>query len=166
MTQEFINRLFAAMMGKHKHEYNYLYNGGPGRICKICGDVYWTQWSPSLDGESTKEVRDWFVKEMPEEWEKYQVDICVSLLSPNDKYFNTLCLNTILSITSLAQYIVDNYKEMFYEECSKCKGQKIEVDNRYTKGYREVNCIDCNGTGKIIIPRYAEVVRVIEEGKE
>ena len=124
MTQEFINRLFAEMMGKHYH-IPVVYPDGKVSIykCSIprC-DFYkhqsldplsYTQFYASLNGEITKEVRDWFAKEMPEEWESYLQGIAISPAPQrnNDTFF-TETYDRQSSITNLAQYIVDNYKEM------------------------------------------------------
>jgi len=113
------------------------------------------RWSPSIAGEATKEVRDWFAKEMPEEWEKYCdwiVNYKVDFLTY--RYKKAEVLNAQLSIANLAQYIVDNYKEMFYEVCQ-ADGNADEICPKCPN----FNNWDC--TGKTIIPRYAEVVEII-----
>jgi len=159
MTQEFINRLLAAVMGKKtpdlcKSETIKTYSDD-FKVHVLSID---TTWSPSSDGEATKEVRDWFAKEMPEEWEKF-------LHCMMDKHFKASTfqpghmsemLAYQLSITHLAQYIVDNYKEMFYEECP-----------NLDKPVCTMNCdgIQCHGTGKIVKPRFAEAVKIIERYK-
>ena len=82
--------------------------------CKHCGQYFTDQWSPSIDGEATKEVRDWFAKEMPEEWEEYlkHTDHTTAYGFKGGIIRFTTSLNAQLSITNLAQFIVENYKEM------------------------------------------------------
>ncbi|MFA5307758.1 MAG: hypothetical protein WC365_09975 [Candidatus Babeliales bacterium] len=136
MTQEFINRLFAAMMGKKKVFF------------PVNEDLLPYHWSPSSEGETTKEVRDFMKGEFPKEWKRYlektQYDVKVY-----PKIFNAQ-----LSITNLAQFIMDNYKEMFYETCN-------------AEGDAEIICPACPNfnnwdcDGKIIIPRFAEAVEII-----
>jgi len=115
MTQEFINRLFAAMLGKCEHKH---FGWSPTEnkwMCSACNayfDVLPLVWSPSLDGEITKEVRDWFAKEMPEWWEKYLKYVGEAFRFQNFSNNETGVLDAQLSITNLAQYIVDNYQEM------------------------------------------------------
>jgi len=113
MTQEFIKRLIAAMMGKKtpdlcKSETIKTYSDD-FKVHVLSID---TTWSPSLDGEATKEVRDWFAKEMPEEWEKYLKYVGEAFRFQNFSNNETGVLDAQLSITNLAQYIVDNYQEM------------------------------------------------------
>jgi len=158
MTQEFIDRLFAAVIGKKTDAW--------GRVWHSVAHT-WLYYPASKDGEATKEVRDWFAKEMPEWWEKYLDDMTRQYYWEDVTGISLLVklLNAQLSITNLAQFIVDNYKEMFYEECP---------DADYGDwGYcctdaREDCPIDngCRGTGKIIKPQFAEAVRVIEEGEK
>jgi hypothetical protein len=178
MTQEFINRFFGAMMGKCWHKPTW------GKVvCPICGghslrnwfyvpdkDNPWqyrldsyVNWSPSLDGEATKEVRDWFTKELPEQWEKYCdwiVNYKVDFLTY--RYKKAEVLNAQLSITNLAQYIVDNYKEMFFDECTLCSGAGKISENAIRWGVSEIDCPMCLSTGYIVKPEFAEAVRVIQ----
>ncbi len=156
MTQEFINRMFAVMLGKCWHEWEHVV--GQVYKCSVCkriaGPEYRTlslpTWSPSLDGEVTKEVRDWFTKEMPEEWEKYIFVIF-------DRYnYAVEIFNAQLSITNLAQFIMDNYREMFYEKCK----------SSYAKDFPDCQKV-CNilcDESLIVKPQYAEAVRIIEGG--
>ncbi len=141
MNDEDINKLFSAMMGKQEEEIK--------PFCPNCGNVRTYYFSPSIDGEATKEVRDWMTKEMPEEWELYLSKIEYEqggIGGLNDDTLSIRILNAQLSITNLAQYIVKN-QEMFYEECDYC-----------TKFGRLKH--------KIIKPQFAEAVRVIEEEKK
>jgi hypothetical protein len=171
MTQEY-DRLFAAILGKGKWDE---------ARCRICGwPLKQTMiegctadscsqrpvpvrradtlvWSPSLDGEITKEVRDWFAKEMPEWWTDY-CDECFVLFR-YDKRQAFESVNTLLSITNLAQYILDNYKEMFFEECP-----DGFLDDEGYCDCKHSPRRSCTVTGLIVKPQFAEAVRVIEEG--
>ncbi len=192
MTQEFINRLFAAVMGKCEHRWYYYATTGNyecakcgqiSRVCRLPADPYC--WSPSSDSEAKKEVRDWFTKQMPGWWAKYIREIWGT--QTGDEIYK---LNKMLSITNLAQYIVDN-PEMFYEECPECQDGHVPVGEYQHYGLvsREMamdagnidlmgsltpcgteiewgQCQRCNGTGKIVKPQFAEAVRVIEQMKE
>ena len=174
MTQEFIDRLFAAVMGKCIHSGTDPHHYSGMFVCAKCGKPYNKQldiWSPSLNGEATKEVRDWFAKEMPEEWKDYVysnmtgpvVQVISGHLKPEEIKPDYFRLNRTLSITNLAQYIVENYKEMFMEECKDCYGSGgVSPD----EGMSIFPCPVCNGTGLIVKPQFAEAVKVIEEGKE
>jgi len=107
MTQEFINRLFGAMMGKQEEEIK--------PFCPNCGNVRTYYFSPSLDGEATKEVRDWMAREMPDVWELYLSKTEYEqggISGRTDDTLSSRILNAQLSIANLAQYIVENYKEM------------------------------------------------------
>ncbi len=153
MTQEFINRLFAAVMGKCIHSGTDPHHYSGMFVCAKCGKPYNKQldiWFPSLDGEATKEVRDWFAKEMPEEWESYLQGIAISPNPQrnNDTFF-TETYDRQSSISNLAQYIVDNYKSMFFEELQKTDGTATIRHNVKTL---------------IVKPQFAEAVKVIEEG--
>jgi hypothetical protein len=181
MTQEFIDRLFAAVIGKKTDAW--------GRVWHSVAHT-WLYYPASKDGEATKEVRDWFAKEMPEWWEKYLDDMTRQYYWEDVTGISLLVklLNAQLSITNLAQFIVDNYKEMFYEECPKCDGTRRMwivihppllppgyglaeggvINNKVEFDRKEIDCTVCNGTGKIVKPQFAEAVKVIEEeeGKE
>jgi hypothetical protein len=157
------DKFIAALMGKCLHTFDTDY---AEEKCKNCGETYYyaDKFSTSLDGEITKEVRDRMAKEMPEWWEKYLIHI-TSETGKNELYkgnnFATLTLDKQLSIINLVQYIVDNYKEMFMEECPECfgKGGWHRPDD-----YGDM-CFECNGTGKIPISRFAAAVKMIKEEK-
>lgn len=152
--KDFQVQLFAAVMEKTVYPTRFVID--ENGAARPTGHT----WSPSLDGEATKEVRDWFAKEMPEEWEKYLQGIAISPAPQrnNDTFF-TETYDRQSSITNLAQYIVE-HPEMFYEECPK------RTKNDVIDCYYDTNCdfmMNCNGTGKRIKPRFAEAVRVIED---
>jgi hypothetical protein len=185
MTQEFIDRLFAEILGKEMitsvpSGYTDEYSGM--NIVKL------VEWSPSIDSEATKEVRDFMQEKLLEWWGKYLNWIARGI--HYDDYTSGNILNAQLSISNLAQYIVDN-PEMFYEECPKCQDGHVPVGEYQHYGLvsREMamdagnidlmgsltpcgteiewgQCQRCNGTGKIVKPQFSEAVRVIEEMKE
>lgn len=153
MTPEFINRLFAAMMGKCVHNE---YNWNPLQYyfeCVDCGYVSETNahWSPSSDGEITKEVRDMMQKELPEWWEKYLEE------GYNRSEYFVECLKWTLSISNLARYIVENYKGMFSFKCYRyapnCGGTF-----RCSAGLKFPECEN----GLIVKDEWVEAVKVIE----
>ena len=107
--KEFQDRLIAAMMGKKVLSYREIIDG---ESMLVVDDH--EAWSPSLDGEATKEVRDWFAKEMLGWWERYLDDMTRQYYWEDVTGISLLVklLNAQLSITNLAQYIVEHYKEM------------------------------------------------------
>jgi hypothetical protein len=170
MTQEFIDRLFAAVMGKcwHEPDFDDVYKEDfEQKHCRHCKEYYYSNWSPSINGEATKEVRDWFAKEMPEEWESYLQGIAISPAPQrnNDTFF-TETYDRQSSITNLAQHIIEHYKEMFFEECPECYGQGSIDLGHIPEAMTTMHCDNCNGTGLIVKPEFAAVVKVIEEMKE
>jgi hypothetical protein len=157
MDEKTITKILAAMMGKCTDKKGFKFDYYENKwVCLSCNKKF-TQlpkpWSPSLDGEATKEVRDWFAKEMPEEWEKYLEE------GYDQSQYFTRCFKWTLSITNLAHYIVDNYEEMFYEECKACYGGVPASPT-------DEICGMCHGTGKIIKPQFVEAVKIIEGEKK
>jgi len=144
MTQEFIDRLFAAMMNIDNMEYQHPFA------------KYF--WSPSLDGEATKEVRDWFERELPGWFDEFATPIFY-------EWIPIEAIKRSLSISNLAQFIIDNCKAMFYEECECC------FDARSTKAVKFIvlpdkHCSICNGAGKIVKSQFAEAVEMLKGWKD
>ncbi len=165
MTEEFINRLFAALVGKERHVEAHKISPDGESVPAI-----W-DWTPSSDGEITKEVRDFMKKELPEEWEKYLgyvFDKVSDILPKSDSYaidiawLETKTLTAQLSITNLAKFIVDNWKGMFMEECPEAQQCTMERCK-----YPDISC-EGNGITRVIVKKGMEkVVKLIEkEGKE
>jgi hypothetical protein len=151
------DKVFSLMMGKHKHEHRKLYNGGPGSICKICNDVYFTQWSPSHDGKLiSHEVMDFMAEKFPEAWDDY---LNSQYQKSNDNPSMTNVLNAQLSISNLYDYIVDN-QEIFWEECP-----NVEIGKMLAPKDDHSQCVKCKGTGKFIKKEFEKVVEYLEENK-
>jgi hypothetical protein len=163
MTPGQIERLFAALMGKCQHVFN-----GTSLKCEKCGAEYFKEerFNPSPDGEHIDwPVMKFMAEKLPDAWEGYLEHIDRDILDgPYPQYADML--NLQLSITNLTQYIMDNYKAMFFEECPKCRGTKQQVYACRFSMCTLVTCEDCNGTGKVVKREFAEVVKVIEEMKE
>lgn len=113
MTQEFITRLFGAMMNIKKTHLVPEY------------------WSPSSDGEISFEVRKWFEKNEPEVWEDY-LDSFYSTVG----YYEWLGIdgttsvnifNAQLSIDNFYNYLIEHFGEWGYKDgiCKYPEAEKI-----------------------------------------
>ena len=175
LTQEQATKLITAMMGKCWHEWNET-TRVPSSVqiwkCVKCGALTEPQnrkenynpnnnfWSPcDSQGRMIYEIIDFMAKELPEVWNKYLWDVWDVLNEGRGFLLYQEALSAQLSLTNLAQYIKDNYKKMFYEECycNHCKRGGIQY--HYTHP-----CEICGGVGGLKVnPKFEKVVKLLKE---
>lgn len=151
--------LMAALIGECRHEsdiQDYYDDLKMVPRCTKCHAYFTDQWSASIDGEMTKEVRDWLAKEMPEVWEIYLN--CMNDDIDLEGYYFASILNYQLSISNFCTWLRENYKEFMFEKCKHIAGLA-----NWNLAKRD--CPVCNGTGLTPIKKYVNVIKIIEEEK-
>ena len=151
----------------------------PEYQCSVCHEIIKTDeklpvrkcskgFSPSINGETTQEVRMWFQKELPGVWEKYIHAISISdELFDKEAYPHTVAVNFVLSIDKFTQWILDHYREFMYEECPNADKHMYPVGDKQmiqTIGVQSVYC-DCRN-GQRPVPRFNKARGIIEEEEE
>jgi predicted nucleic-acid-binding Zn-ribbon protein len=135
MTQEFITRLFGAMMNIKKTHLVPEY------------------WSPSSDGEISYEVRKWFENNEPTTLTHYLY------WCGNNSFSRTRTaiggLNYILDIQNFYRYLTEHFEEWGYTECPDCNGTGLW----YRGGDKEF-CVSCDGSGRIC--KYPEAEKILK----
>jgi hypothetical protein len=167
LAQEQATKLITAMMGKCYHEWEQV--TVCRWKCKHCGKPVFNsfgqypnrpKFSPSPDGVRVSyEIIDFMAKEFPEVWNKYLWGAWDVLNEGRGFLLYQEALSAQLSLTNLAQYIKDNYKKMFYEECycNHCKRGGIQY--HYTHP-----CEICGGVGGLKVnPKFEKVVKLLKE---
>jgi len=136
MTQEFINKFWAALLNK---KYPLLWK------------------SDRMPGI----VMDFMQKELPEEWEKYLRYMISPRVGLHDQTCGTVRIRTqdleeLLSLSNLTQWMVDHVKDWAYKECpiTDCTPALCAKHK------------DCNYTGRIPIARWDEARQMIEADHE
>lgn len=141
-----IDQFFAAVMGKCVHtwqdvgDWALMKCSKCGEISNSLNDLYGVnQWSPSLNGEISYEVRKWFQEYEPDVWKTYLEKTMYDLKMWPD------ILNAQLSIQNFYDYLVANWQEWGYHFCTYsvtgcggCKAGYIEQErncdgDRYCK---------------------------------
>lgn len=150
-------RIYTALMGKGR-KWEWIDGHGYGWV----GTELEADWSPSTSsGRMIEEVIDFWIKELPEEWEKYLQRTWIACL--NNKYADFVC--TMLSLPNLTAFIEANWEAMFMVECP----DKDFGDWGYCGTDAREDCPiegGCNGTGRIIPDKWRAVVEVLKEGRE
>jgi hypothetical protein len=121
-----VDQFLAAVMGKCLHEW---YEAIPKRAsksrilkCKKCGinTSIKYQWSPSLNGEISFEVRKWFQEHEYHLWEQYLSDTIWNCTGDLTKSFDAQ-----LSIDNFYNYLVEHWQEWGYKD-GMCKYPEVE----------------------------------------
>jgi hypothetical protein len=134
--------------------------------CAKCERLYDPEELPvyhDSEGWMTGETIRKIMGKMPGVWEKY-LERMEIIHFWKDIFKHNIAIKEQLSLHNFLEYLKDHLDDWTYVEC----GYLIKCTNisEYLVGYcqKNNNCdkkIPCHGTGKIVIPRFAEAVEII-----
>jgi hypothetical protein len=158
LTDEKVSQAIAAVMGTCWHEWMDI-KVTPFLECTHCkivitADKKWSRQFSAFTPDGIWAWKEYMEREMPEEWGKYLNWIARGI--HYDDYTSGNILNAQLNPHYLVEYLFDHLDGWGYRECNKdCIKYRGTI----------LDCLDCNGTGKVISEMGRSLKRLLK-GRE